>query len=331
MDTNVILAILKLAAIMLSGILGVVGLLVSYKDKDGKVTKWGRRALIAVVTSSLVAALTQGVEVYKQRREASQADKRRQEENKTNNKLLTEISRAVYPLTDLSITASAYFPLTHPQLKSYLERLDRTAHICTQPPKPTLGQCAGLYPFTNIDENGRSTPIGVTTDPKSSVSPTESTDKLAWRTTAVFGIEVKIYKKPISRSEFDAQGLREADLHFRVRANETTLAYMFAKPRIEVYGKHMRVDSDDVNSNGSVTSITDLSGAQMFIYFYDHDTGEDGIDGPYLEIEQGAELQSMMLYVGSRKFPIEGFRKVANTKYPMYVYEFPANVERTTF
>jgi hypothetical protein len=63
MDTNVLLAILKLAAIMLSGILGVVGLLVNYKDKDGKVTKWGRRALIAVVISSLVAALTQGVEV----------------------------------------------------------------------------------------------------------------------------------------------------------------------------------------------------------------------------------------------------------------------------
>jgi hypothetical protein len=73
MDTNVVLAILKLAAIMLSGILGVVGLLVSYKDQDGKVTKWGRRALIAVVISSLVAALRQGVEVYKQRSEARQA------------------------------------------------------------------------------------------------------------------------------------------------------------------------------------------------------------------------------------------------------------------
>jgi hypothetical protein len=244
--------------------------------------------------------------------------------------MLTEISRAVYPLTDLSITATISFPLTHPQLKSYVKRLDRTARICTQPSKPP-GKCAGIYPFTNVDEKGKSTPIGVTADPKSAISPTASTEKLAWRTTAVFGIEVKIYKKPMSRDNFDTRGLQEEDLHFRVHANETALTYMFAEPRIEVYGKHMRVDLDDVNSNGSVTSITDLSGAQMFIYFYDHDTGVDSIDGPYLEIQKGAELQSIMLYVGSRKFPIQGFRKVANSKYPMYVYEFPVNVERTTF
>lgn len=149
-----------------------------------------------------------------------------------------------------------------------------------------------------------------TTDAKTSISPRQSTEKLAWRTTAVFGVEVKVCKKPLSRSEFDARGPRDEDLHFRVRANETTLTYMFAEPRIEVYSKHMSVDLDDVNSNGSVTSITDLSGAQMFTYFYDHDTGDDNIDGPYGEIAQGAELQSMMLYVGSRKFPIEKFRKV---------------------
>jgi hypothetical protein len=38
-----LLAVLKFASIGLTGIFGVVALLVQYKDADGKITTWGRR------------------------------------------------------------------------------------------------------------------------------------------------------------------------------------------------------------------------------------------------------------------------------------------------
>ena len=41
-----ILAALKFVAILLAGVLGVIGLRVEYKDNEGNITKWGRRALI---------------------------------------------------------------------------------------------------------------------------------------------------------------------------------------------------------------------------------------------------------------------------------------------
>lgn len=330
MSIDVMLSILKFAAILLTGILAVIGLLVDYKDERGKITKWGRRALIAVIISSLVATFTQGIEVYKQRRDAKEADARRQEENQINNKLLTEISRAVYPLVDLNVTASANFPLTHPDLKGYFQRLDKGARACTQ--SSNSKQCAGLDPFMSVDENDKTQPIGAIISQKSPLFPMAASEKLARRMMSVFGVEMRIFKTPIDLNEYSKGDEREEpDFHFRVRADEVSSTYMFAESNIELYAERMKVDRNDLNSNGSITSITDLSNAQMFIYFYDYDTGDDNIDYPYLEVEQGAELRSMLLYIGNRKFPIEGFKKLPNTKYPTYVYTFPSDMERTNF
>ncbi|MDH4188383.1 MAG: hypothetical protein OEV08_15445, partial [Nitrospira sp.] len=62
---DVSLSILKFAAVLIVGILGVIGLQVEYK-KNGVITKWGRRALWGTVISTLVAIAIQSIETYKQ-------------------------------------------------------------------------------------------------------------------------------------------------------------------------------------------------------------------------------------------------------------------------
>src|SRR5437773_4845620 len=95
---DAILAALKFVAILLTGILGAIGLLVEYRDKEGRRTKWGTRALIGVISTSMVAAFIQGVEVYKQKRESKVAEARTREQENYQNQSLSEIRRAVYPL-----------------------------------------------------------------------------------------------------------------------------------------------------------------------------------------------------------------------------------------
>jgi ABC-type arginine transport system ATPase subunit len=49
---DTLLAVLNLLSIALTGALGVANLLVDFKNEQGEVTVWGRRALIAVLASS---------------------------------------------------------------------------------------------------------------------------------------------------------------------------------------------------------------------------------------------------------------------------------------
>jgi hypothetical protein len=46
------LVLLKFTGIALSGIFGIVALLVQYKDTNGKITIWGRRALFGETAAS---------------------------------------------------------------------------------------------------------------------------------------------------------------------------------------------------------------------------------------------------------------------------------------
>jgi hypothetical protein len=103
MFNDTLLAILKLTSILLAGIMGTIALLVDFKDKGGRITKWGRGALIGVVASTLIAATIHGIEGYRRGLEAKAASER-------NESLLTEIRRGVYLLKNVSVSATVDYP-----------------------------------------------------------------------------------------------------------------------------------------------------------------------------------------------------------------------------
>src|ERR1700679_1104751 len=96
---DILLASLKFLAILTAGLLGVIGLLVDFKV-DGKITKWGRRALLGTIISTVVAVVTQSVETYKQNQERRKQDDARIQQEKRNEATLHEIRRGLYPIRD---------------------------------------------------------------------------------------------------------------------------------------------------------------------------------------------------------------------------------------
>src|SRR6476620_280221 len=70
-DLGHILAIVGFVTVVLQGLLGVTNLLVEYKQ-DGKVTKWGRRALIVTISLAVLAIAAAVLEDAKKNRDAQE-------------------------------------------------------------------------------------------------------------------------------------------------------------------------------------------------------------------------------------------------------------------
>jgi type II secretory pathway component PulL len=80
---------LKFAAIFISGASGILSLMVEFKDKQHRITRWGRRAVIMVVVSFLVSAVMQVIEIH-------QGHEREIAENKKTQNILDNINRQLY-------------------------------------------------------------------------------------------------------------------------------------------------------------------------------------------------------------------------------------------
>ena len=299
----------------------MVGLLADYKDKDGNITKWGRRALIGVISSTLIAAISQGFEAYKQNEDAKAANER-------NYKLLTDLGRAAYPILenkDMILEASVEIPLDDESLKDYRSRLDEGVEKFKKAGKSSLENGA-LEAFMN-ENSGVRTLIGLTISANASLFPKRDNERVAWKVFAEFGIEADLYKNPIALDR--SSGRQDEDLHFRANTDTSkmTLEYQLQEQRILIHSKKMVVtNEDDFRPTNKILSLPDLAGSQMFITFKDQDSGDDNLDMNYIKIMRNADLKWVKLKIANRQFFISHFTKLPNTTYPIYVYTLPDNL-----
>jgi hypothetical protein len=122
MTVDIALASLKFLAILTAGLLGVIGLLVDFKV-DGKITKWGRRALLGTVISTVVAVMTQSVETYKQNQERRTQDAARIQQEKRNEATLHEIRRGLYPIKEATFDVVIRLSKPADEVDRYLKRI----------------------------------------------------------------------------------------------------------------------------------------------------------------------------------------------------------------
>ena len=125
---ELVLAILKFSGIILTGTFGAIGVAVEYKDaKTGQMTKWGRRALIGVIFTSVVAVVSSAVEMMVKQEDAAQAAekaaKQTLQEVERANKILSEVNRAVHPIEGVEITAWVTIPMEDDRLAPYYNLL----------------------------------------------------------------------------------------------------------------------------------------------------------------------------------------------------------------
>lgn len=336
------LAALKFLAILLTGILGAIGLLVEYKDKEGRRTKWGTWALIGVITTSMVAAFIQGVEVYKQNREAKAAESRTREQESYQNQSLSEIRRAVYPLElprDMYVTAEAVIPITDEGMAYYHRRLsDALPKLIQKARESEEGGNIRLEAVFDARTN-RKTFDGVFLNRAASLFPRESGERTAWWILSDFGIEIDVYLKPaeptkglLDPAEYinpDGSRRHEPDLHFRATTEKDALRLEYSlkdRNSVRMSSERMLVSTDHNWHNPKNLSLPDLAGARMFIKFKDWVGKTDDEETIRLRVERAAKLIFIDLHVANRRYFISGFKSVVNSPYPVYVYTLPEKI-----
>jgi len=88
-----ILAGLKYASVLITGSFGILSLLVDYRDRETKrITRWGKIAVIGVISSTVVGSLSQSID-FELNRRASIVRQNQYEES------LRQFSRLLLPLT----------------------------------------------------------------------------------------------------------------------------------------------------------------------------------------------------------------------------------------
>jgi hypothetical protein len=302
MDT--FLAVLKFTAIFSSGIWGAIGLIVDYKDDAGRPTRWGRRALIGVVLSTVIATAAQGVETYKQKQATAQEVIRaKAEESKTQN-LLFEIKKAVYPIDNVFVHAAGSVRLEHPALARYAGRVHRLT-------RPLLAQEGGWESTSSV------------TLPRP-VYPDRKTDRLAWRLLVDFGVELRFYKIPVSPSKY-LSNRPKADLVIATHLDRPNSLYLRlandTPPTIRVENYTLRADPRQTwASTGAIASILDLYGAQVFVEFR-YDDADDGDDAIW-DVMRQSVLDYVTLQVSEHQIVLHPWQECDGPNYKTYVTQF---------
>jgi hypothetical protein len=300
MDT--FLAVLKFIAILSTGIWGIVGLLVNYRDDEGRITGWGRRALIGAVLSTIVAATSQGIETYKEKLNADRDRARTTEESNRTQTMLLEIRRGLYPIKDITAYASAEFPVRFPELRGYVNRLnkDRASLVAKE---------GGWEKNTHV-----TLPL--------SLHPNRDREQLAWRLLVDFGLEFEFYRTPINPSDYlDHDHPREPDLTIKTRPigeDRVMLEIEADKDIVRVTNWNLTSTPRDImSSSGAIISALDLYGSQVFVTFR-YDEGGDDAGNTYKIMQQGEVQPYITLQVGSVGVVLDHLQEVSST--PTHVY-----------
>lgn len=122
---EIALIALKFAALIVGGVFAAIGLLTDYRDKTGRVTKWGKTALFGIILSTIIGAGSQAVESYRDRMAVLANDAANRKSEEQTQVVLGQIKRAIYPLRDIILVkAIIEYPTNTPSMLAALKSVD---------------------------------------------------------------------------------------------------------------------------------------------------------------------------------------------------------------
>jgi hypothetical protein len=261
MDSDIVIAALKVTGALVGGVLGVLGVLFNFKRPDNRITGWGIVVLAGIAISAAAGVFGSIVEGYKAKSEAALQSIRTET-------LLKELSRTVQPITQLEITYWAKLPSEAPGVPAYVNRVakaieaqkdqlrtitfrdDKDIHVTAsdindEPLTIDLGIHSPLWP------RGKEPPVG--------------------DVTLNFGLTVYIKKIPIAPEEFlpviGTDAPESADwiaMTLPPTRQRNRLIFERRTRSIEIFGS-AELPKNLWHSNGKITSIVDLYGAQLVL------------------------------------------------------------------
>ncbi len=111
----------KASSIVLTGAFGVLGLLKDFKDKKGKITKWGRISLAGILLST-------GLGVIAQLMESSKAERTERDTAAQTLGIVRDIQRGLSPLDEPTFDIRFSLDCTNPAYELFCDKIKSLGH-----------------------------------------------------------------------------------------------------------------------------------------------------------------------------------------------------------
>lgn len=326
MDVDITIGVLKIATALIGGALGIAGLLANYRDANGKLTRAGVAVFSGIALSAVVGVITSGIEATRDRASSREQAARTEA-------LLHELSRSIQPIRELSVVYWMEIPQGNKIVDAYVSRLksgieNRLQFLSRLSPR--VEATKGLEAWA-ADSYGQ--PLDVKITSESDLWPQGEEADIA-RLLAFSSLNVDIFKKPIIPENYEPiVGVSDFGASAGIFPKRAELSWDLKKKRLNAVIQ-MQFDKSLWKTNGAVTSVVDLYGAQILLIpsFSSNMEIYNGklvtvLESPQKELARSTKLQTIMLDFGEgRSFWINGdkFRKTAyKTGYPIYSVSLP--------
>jgi hypothetical protein len=326
LDFELFKTVLGFMSIVGGTISGVAALLVEYKDKNtGKVTKWGRYALIGVGVSFLIGASNLWLDYTQKKRESREAANKSREAAEQTLRIVNDISRTLNPLKEVRATFQATYPFDQPELAGYRRRLDEGVRksismMNGKDAKKTASWFDGFAGGPNAQM--------FSVPPASPLFPDPIKERFAHTVFSGTRLEIDFYKDPIDPARYDGMfpASPRSDLHMSFGSDGThysAVQYELETKKLQTAGFQFLTDPKYWDSSGKIVSVLDLAGTQMIVRV------EQGGEINYAERDKQMklDLDGLGLQVADRrswslrKDSLKLFKTADGS--PFYVYIFP--------
>jgi len=318
-------SILKYLGVIIATGLGILGLLVNFRDeRTREITTGGRLLLACIVLSGMVVIGAQVAEDYQAARERGE--------------LLEQVARSQLPLRDVSASCRVRVPMAHEELQGFRVRVSEA--VTHARPALMRGNTVGTG-FNGIGRDSHE-PVGhfshVTVCNGSPLYPDQRGEPFAYTIFESLNVMLSFYKVaiPVDRYPyFDQNWGRRADtyslpdvrmtfLHTRVPERNVCIEHNFERGDFYLESPEMRTESRFWSSSGKIISVPDLRGTQMFVEVFPLG-GHVKVDLDRIVIQIG-DLRGLWL-TADRMTKHVG----AKTGHVLYEFRFPgttAEIER---
>jgi hypothetical protein len=132
---NTIIEILNAISVVITAIIGAFSVVHDYKDKKGYVTKWGHRAIIAIIITTTLALTTQLIKIAdtnatehaklaREKEAEAKASEQMVVEMKRHSQILLDLDRTMQPLKDVEIGLWLQVDVGGEQFAAYKQRVN---------------------------------------------------------------------------------------------------------------------------------------------------------------------------------------------------------------
>ena len=319
---EILLGAFKYAGMVLTGVFGVYGLMVKFKDDDDKITNAGKTALFLIVVSTFIAISSQTLELIttsneheKAAVERANAAKKQGEETLAavhrTETTISEIRRGLYPLKDVRLAYSISVPTDHIRVKDYVARFQNEL-LKVLPILNKEQRLAGIVGGA-LDAGRNYTAFSF--DKSSTLAPIRNEEKLAYAILAYAEVELQFYLHqfdPKNHPDIGGDLTNRPDLKLSVTSGldpsgvsgAHSVDYAISSKQFQLQAFSVKSDPAYWESNGSIVGIPDLQGCQMFIRLPSSIvSGDDAIDKYIPEIRKRFALESLTISVaGGQEF-----------------------------